>query len=379
MDELEILVQADLNVNRSILSINKSIKEIENKIKKLKLQMEVDSKSKSTILKEITNLNKQKRQLFVDLKLRKNDLKKQFLEIQKENNLALNVDTMSAQSQIKNMSHVMGDTKNETIGLGLALKNAFSNARLVISAQSALNLIRQAANEATKAVKEYDEYTKNLKIITGKSDVSDMIADYATKSLDIKVGIDEYEQASKVILRAGKNLAESAEYTETAIKLAKTGFIETDTAAENLIVIANSYDLTADKLKNVTDALLTFDVQSNTEAGALSSAMAKSAKNAQLAGLSYEQLGAIIAKLRDTTGKSEAEIATSLNNIFNRTYRVKPNAFTFENENGETEDLTKPLSDVEKVVNQLGISIRKSSTEFKDFEEIISTIGSVII
>lgn len=378
MNELKILISADLDQNKSVTAINKSIKELEKKIQKLKLQATIDNeKSKSAISKEIEKLNKQKRQLYVDLNLRKDALKKQYRELEKESNLSLNVDTTTAQRQIKNVSHAMGDTKNETIGLGLALKNAFSNAGLVISAQSALNLVRQAANEAIKAIKEYDEYAKNLKIITNKDDVSDLIADYATKSIDMKINISEYEQASEVILRAGKNLAESAEYTDTAIKLAKTGFIETDAAAENLIVIANSYDLTADKLKNITDALLTFDVQTNTEAGSLSSAMAKSAKNAQLAGLSYEQLGATIAKLKDTTGKSEAEIATSLNNIFNRTYRVKPNAFIFENENGETEDLTKPLSDVEKVVNQLGISIRKSATEFKDFEEIISAIAPI--
>lgn len=253
----------------------------------MKLQVAIDDKkSKSAITKEIEKLNKQKRQLYIDLKLRKDSLKKQYKELQKESNLSLNINTEIAQRQIKNVSNTIGDTKNETIGLGLALKNAFSNAGLIMTSQRALSVVRRAINEITQAVKEYDEYTKNLKIITNKYDVSDLIADYATKSIDMKIDIGEYEAASEVILRAGKNLAESTEYTESAIKLAKTGFIETDTAAENLIVISNAYDLTADKLKNVTDALLTLDVQSNTEAGALSSAMAKSAKNAQLAGLS---------------------------------------------------------------------------------------------
>lgn len=378
MDELEVLITAGLNQNKSVTEINKNIKAIEKKINKLKLQATLDnSKSKAEIQKQIESLNKQRKKLYVDLQLRKDTLKKQYKELQKESNFTLNVNTSTAEKNIRNVSNTITGATNESVTFGLALKNALSNAGLVMSAQRALNLVRRAINEATKSIKEYDEYTKNLKIITNKDDVSDLIADYATKSIDMKINISEYEAASEVILRAGKNLAESTEYTESAIKLAKTGFIETDTAAENLITIANSYDLTADKLKNVTDTLLTLDVQTNTEAGALSSAMAKSAKNAQLAGLSYEQLGSIISKLRDTTGKTEAEIATSLNNIFNRTYRVKPNTFTFENENGETEDLSKPLSDVEKVVNQLGISIRKSSTEFKSFEEIISTIAPI--
>lgn len=377
-NELEILVSANLDQNKSIVAINKSIEKIEKKIQQLKLTAILDNgKSKAEIQKQIESLNKQRKKLYVDLQLRKDTLKKQYKELQKESNFTLNVNTTTAEKNIRNVSDTITGATNESVTFGLALKNALSNAGLVMSAQRALNLVRRAINEATKSIKEYDEYTKNLKIITNKDDVSDLIADYATKSINMKINISEYESASEVILRAGKNLAESTEYTESAIKLAKTGFIETDTAAENLITISNSYNLTADKLKNVTDTLLTLDVQTNTEAGALSSAMAKSAKNAQLAGLSYEQLGATIAKLRDTTGKTEAEIATSLNNIFNRTYRVKPNTFTFENENGETEDLSKPLSDVEKVVNQLGISIRKSSTEFKSFEEIISTIAPI--
>lgn len=321
-DELEIIVSTQLEVDKqkSITQINSDIKKIEEKLRKLKLTATLDNvKSKTEIQKEIETLNKQRKKLYVDLQLRKDSLKKQYKEIEKESNFTLSVNTSNAEKSIRNVSNTITSTTNESITLGLALKNAFSNAGLIMTSQRALSVVRRAINEVTQAVKEYNEYTKNLKIISNKDDVSDLIAGYATKSIDMKVDISEYEQASEVILRAGKNLAESAEYTETAIKLAKTGFIETDTAAENLVVIANSYDLTADKLKNVTDALLTLDVQSNTEAGALSSAMAKSAKNAQLCGLSYEQLGATIAKLRDTTGKSEAEIATSLNNIFNRT------------------------------------------------------------
>lgn len=376
-NSLNVQVTAGLDIPKSISQINSELKKIEGQLKKLKLQATLDiNKSNTEIQKQIESLNKKKKQLYVDLKLRKSELKKQCQEFQKEK-IALNVDTNKAQQQIIGVTKAVQNTSNESVTLGLALKNAFNNAGYAYSAAKALEMIKQTAKLATEAIKEYDTYSKNLKIITGKDDVSDLIAGYAKKSLDMKVDISEYEAASEVILRAGKNLSENAEYTESAIKLAKTGFIESDKAAENLLIIANSYDLTADKLKNVTDALLTLDVESNTEAGALSEAMAKSAKNAQLAGLSYEKLGSIIAKLRDTTGKSESEIATSLNNIFNRTYRVKPNSFEFENENGETENLSKPLSDVEKVMNQLGISIRKSATEFKDFEEIVSTIAPV--
>ena len=326
MSELEILISADLSVNQSIPSINKSIEKLEKKINKLKLQATLDKdKSKSAILKEVERLNKQKRQLYVDLKLRKNDLKKQFLEIQKENNLSLNVDTVNAQKQIKNVSSVMGDTKSETVGLGLALKNAFSNAGLVISAQSALQLVRKAANEATQAVKEYDRYATNLSIITGGSreNSNKVIEDLAEKSLNFKVDISDLEGAAETILRTGKSIDETNKYLENTVYLSKLGFQDMDTSASQLVTIGNAYGYTADEMSAVVDKFTKLDTSANVTAGKLAEGVAKSAQNSKLAGFSIDQLSASIAGLRDTTGNTESQIANSLNMIFSRLQNVK--------------------------------------------------------
>lgn len=377
-NNLGVSVTAGLDKPKSVTQINNDILKIEGQLKKLKLQAKIDGKSNAEIQKQISALNKQKRNLYVDLKLRQKDLKKQYKQAVAEINqkpIDVTVNTKNAQNQLSGLNNSVKTAKSETVTLGNTLTKTLNNMGLVVSAQTALNTIRKAAQEATDAVKEYDSYAKNLKIITNKDDVSDLIADYAKKSLDMKVDVSEYEQASEVILRAGKNIKESAEYTETAIKLAKTGFIEADQSASNLIVVANAFDISADKLKNLTDVLLSLDSMTNTTAGNLSSALSRSAQNAKLAGMSYTELATTIAKLRDTTGKSESEISNSLNQIFNRTYRVKLGKYILENEDGSTEDITQELSDAEKMLNAVNISIRNSKGEFKDFTEIISTIS----
>lgn len=377
-NNLGLSVTAGLDKPKSVTQINNDILKIEGQLKKLKLQAKIDGKSNAEIQKQISALNKQKRNLYVDLKLRQKDLKKQYKQAVAEINqkpIDIAVNTKNAEKQLSGLNNSVKTTRSETVTLGNTLTKMLNNMGLVVSAQTALNTIRKAAQEATDAVKEYDSYAKNLKIITNKDDVSDLIADYAKKSLDMKVDVSEYEQASEVILRAGKNIKESAEYTETAIKLAKTGFIEADESASNLIVVANAFDISADKLKNLTDVLLSLDSMTNTTAGNLSSALSRSAQNAKLAGMSYTELATTIAKLRDTTGKSESEISNSLNQIFNRTYRVKLGKYILENEDGSTEDITQELSDAEKMLNAVNISIRNSKGEFKDFTEIISTIS----
>lgn len=377
MDELEILISADLNVNQSIPSINKSIEKLEKKINKLKLKATLDhGKSKTEIQKQIETLNKQRKKLYVDLQLRKDTLKKQYQELQRGNNFSINVDTVNAQKQLKNVSHTMGDTKNETVGLGLALKNAFSNAGLAISAQSALQLVRKAANEATQAVKEYDRYATNLSIITGGSreNSNKVIGDLAEKSLNFRVDISDLEGAAETILRTGKSIDETNKYLENTVYLSKLGFQDMDTSASQLVTIGNAYEYTADEMSAVVDKFAKLDTSANVTAGKLAEGVAKSAQNAKLAGFSIDQLSASIAGLKDTTGNTESQIANSLNMIFSRLQNVKLGKFIIESEDG-TEDITQAINDTEKLLNTFNIKLRDSKNEFRDIGELFTELS----
>lgn len=377
MDELEILISADLNVNQSIPSINKSIEKLEKKINKLKLKATLDhGKSKTEIQKQIETLNKQRKKLYVDLQLRKDTLKKQYQELQRGNNFSINVDTVNAQKQLKNVSHTMGDTKNETVGLGLALKNAFSNAGLAISAQSALQLVRKAANEATQAVKEYDRYATNLSIITGGSreNSNKVIGDLAEKSLNFRVDISDLEGAAETILRTGKSIDETNKYLENTVYLSKLGFQDMDTSASQLVTIGNAYEHTADEMSAVVDKFAKLDTSANVTAGKLAEGVAKSAQNAKLAGFSIDQLSASIAGLKDTTGNTESQIANSLNMIFSRLQNVKLGKFIIESEDG-TEDITQAINDTEKLLNTFNIKLRDSKNEFRDIGELFTELS----
>jgi len=377
MDELNILISADLNVNQSIPSINKSIEKLEKKINKLKLKATLDhGKSKTEIQKQIETLNKQRKKLYVDLQLRKDTLKKQYQELQRGNNFSINVDTVNAQKQLKNVSHTMGDTKNETVGLGLALKNAFSNAGLAISAQSALQLVRKAANEATQAVKEYDRYATNLSIITGGSreNSNKVIGDLAEKSLNFRVDISDLEGAAETILRTGKSIDETNKYLENTVYLSKLGFQDMDTSASQLVTIGNAYEYTADEMSAVVDKFAKLDTSANVTAGKLAEGVAKSAQNAKLAGFSIDQLSASIAGLKDTTGNTESQIANSLNMIFSRLQNVKLGKFIIESEDG-TEDITQAINDTEKLLNTFNIKLRDSKNEFRDIGELFTELS----
>ena len=379
-NNLNVTVTAGLDKSRSAAQINQDIQKIEAQLKKLKLQATLEKgKSISEIQSQINTLNKQKRNLYVDLKIRQKDLKRQYRQaIANIHTQPLNVDvnTAAAQSQMTGLTNSVKTTTSETVTLADSLKKALSNTGLVISSQTALQLVRKAAQEATEAVKEYDKYATNLSIITGGSKESsyETIADLSEKSFDFKVDVSELEGAYETLLRTGKAAGELDNYLKSTVFLSKVGFEDMDTSAENLVTIGNAFKLQSDEIENVVSSLVALDTASNTVAGKLSTAMSKTAQNAQLAGLNIDRLGAIISGLRDTTGRSESELATSLNGILTRLYNVKLGKYKIELEDGSTEDITESLNNVEDMLKTVGMNIRTSKGEFKDVADIIDEL-----
>lgn len=380
-NNLGVSVTAGLDKPKSVTQINNDILKIEGQLKKLKLQAKIDGKSNAEIQKQISALNKQKRNLYVDLKLRQKDLKKQYKQAVAEINqkpIDVTVNTKNAQNQLSGLNNSVKTAKSETVTLGNTLTKTLNNMGLVVSAQTALNTIRKAAQEATDAVKEYDKYATNLSMITGNSreSANETIADLSEKSFDFKVDISELEGAYETLLRTGKTAEELDDYLKSTVFLSKIGFENMDTSAENLVTIANAYKLQSNEIENVVSKLSALDTASMTVAGKLSTAMGKTAQNAQLAGLNIDKLGAIISGLRDTTGKSEDELATSLNGILTRLYNVKLGKYEIELEDGSTENITESLNNVERMLKTVGMDIRTSKGEFKDVSVIIDELVS---
>jgi type I site-specific restriction endonuclease len=261
-NDLNVAVTAGLDKSRSVAQINQDIQKIEAQLKKLKLQATLEKgKSISEIQSQINALNKQKRNLYVDLKIRQKDLKRQYRQaIANIHTQPLNVDvnTAAAQSQMTGLTNSVKTTTSETVTLADSLKKALSNTGLVISSQTALQLVRKAAQEATEAVKEYDKYATNLSIITGGSKESsyETIADLSEKSFDFKVDVSELEGAYETLLRTGKAAGELDDYLKSTVFLSKVGFEDVDTSAENLVTIGNAFKLQSDEIENVVSSLL---------------------------------------------------------------------------------------------------------------------------
>lgn len=296
-------------------------------------------------------------------------------KIDEINRKQLDIITSTTSQELENINTELKGVDESAISTGKSLKTLLGEIGINMGTREAINMLKRSINEVIEAVEDYNTYKTNLRIITGQPDsvVNDMLSGYSEDSIKLGVDISEYQRAAETILRTGKNAADTNMILKDSITLAKTGFIDSEKAASNLITIANAYNMEADSIQNVVDKLLSLDVASQTEGGALSTAVARAAKNAQLAGVTIDSLAAQIANLRDVTGKEEEQIATSLNSIYSRMYNVKLNKFIIEDESG-VEDLTEDISDMERILNRVEIKLRDSKSTFRDFDDIIKDL-----
>lgn len=195
--------------------------------------------------------------------------------------------------------------------------------------------------------------------------------------------IQQLDQMKMSAIEIGKAFGQSA--VEIAKGMAEWGRFTKDTEEIiNLTKVAtlasNVSDLSvAEAAKTLTTAMLQFkietkdaitiidefnEIQNNfkTTAGDLAQGIAQVGSVAEQTGVSIQQLEGYITAVTSATGKTGAEIGTTLKSVISRTFRVGSEGFA---DAGKAED----------ALNNLGINIRKQSGDFKSFNTILTDLS----
>lgn len=113
------------------------------------------------------------------------------------------------------------------------------------------------------------------------------------------------------------------------------------------------------------------DMKLAASSGDLMEALSRTATSAQLAGMSIEEASSAVGVIKDVTQKSASSIGESLKSLLARYGNVKAGSFI----NLETGETDQALNDTEKVLNAIGISIRSSTMEFRDFSDVLDDLA----
>lgn len=149
--------------------------------------------------------------------------------------------------------------------------------------------------------------------------------------------------------------------------------------------VIKGFKLETTDAMNVVSKLTAIDQNAAVSAGQIATALQTVATSAQQAGLGLDETMAYISTIADVTQREASVVGTSLRTIISRYGNVKAGKFSNMNTTlGSEEDDTESLNDIEKVLKKIGISIRSSTMEFRDMDEVLQelsekwiTLGSV--
>ena len=147
------------------------------------------------------------------------------------------------------------------------------------------------------------------------------------------------------------------------------------TTSLNIIVTAvlKGFRMEAHEASLIVDKLVSLDLDYATSAGDIANALSRVAAVAQNANMSLDETSAILTVLMDVTQQESGAVGTALQAILSRYGNIKPGAFAEMAEEGE--DASASLNDIEKVLAPLGIKIRSSSLEMRNFSDVMDELA----
>lgn len=240
-----------------------------------------------------------------------------------------------------------------------------------------IRMIRKGLRDITNMAKQLDQAMTNLRIVTGKnaSDARTLIGQYSKLGQELGATTVEVTQTATAWLRQGYDIAQVNDLIKSSMYLSKLGMIDTTTATQNLTSAMHGFKLEASDAMSIVDKFTALDVKAATTAGDIAQGLSQFANIARLGGVSIDQAAAYVATIADVNQMSGVTVGQSLKTIMSRYGNVKAGAYNKLNVDSESNDTSEKLNDVERVLNKMGISIRKTNLEFKDFDEVLDEIA----
>lgn len=295
------------------------------------------------------------------------EAKKSQLEIQrKQNEYLARQKTGSAPA----MGGLLGGIGNQ---FGLYFKRMFSGGII----WRLMARFRQEIQKLISQAKELDQVMANLRIVTNGTmkETRELMSTYSSLGKELGATTKEVSQSGIEWMRQGYDAAQTVDLITASLYLSKLGMIDSTSATKNLTSALKGFKLEASEAMSVVDKLTSIDLKAATSAGDIAEGLAQFANLGSLAGVDIDQAAAYVATIADVTQMSGSSAGQALKTIISRYGNVKAGAYNRINVNAEGIDTSEKLNDVEKVLSKIGISIRNTNLEFKDFDEVLGEIA----
>lgn len=254
--------------------------------------------------------------------------------------------------------------------LGASLKDQFKQAAESftqwISVSSAIMSFVYQLQKIPKKVIEVDDAITDFTMATNvnKEQIESFIDTYAKLGDKLSATVTDVTISATEWLKQGKSIEEAETLIADAMILSKVGKLSSAEATKYLTAVMKSYKVSAEDTLGVVDKLSAVDMASATDVGGLAEGISTVANNARLAGVSMDKLLGYLAAVGEVSQEGMSGVGTAYNAIFARMGNIKLSRLK-DYETGED------LSNVETVLRGVGISLRDSQDEFRNFDEVL--------
>ena len=311
------------------------------------------------------------KQINIKANLDESEFRKKLKDIESgKYDVNINVNSKNTVQGLNNISNSAKNTTTVFSRLKNAVAGTFSSRKIETTDYLALlKEINDAAERAKDTMVQLDKVVTDLSVATGdsRSSVKDLLKDYNSMAKQLASTTTQVGQAADDYLRAGKSMKESNQLIKDSIMLSKLGQINSSEATEDLLATMNGFDMSVNQVNDALDAMVAIDMAASTSSGDIATALKYCASSADIAGVSFNKLAAMIGTVQDKTMQSAETVGTFMNTLLSRYRNVKIGQFV--DDDGES------LSDVETILSSVGIKLRDTNQEFRDFETVLDEVA----
>ena len=237
----------------------------------------------------------------------------------------------------------------------------------------ALNLVKDTAKEAVKAVTDLDTaMTKVSMTMTNMSNAA--LNNLKQQSIDMAKELSTYTKTVTDAVTIFANESESASSilnkSLPTVLLASSADMSASKAADAIQGIMNQFDLAEDQAMHVADTVekLSSEIAVDFSKGTqnISEAIATSGSVVNEAGMSFERYASIVSATAEKTRLSGSQLGNAYKTIFSRISRSK---------DGETTDAE--MSKAEEAFNSVGVSVRGANGDLRNVSDTLDDLSQV--
>lgn len=236
------------------------------------------------------------------------------------------------------------------------------------AAQTFLQGISTAAQEAYQWVYELDKTITNIGVVTGYTgDQLDKVTQNAIAGAkELRIAANDYAEGALIFYQQGLGDDQVAQRVEITAKAARAAGSSLESMSSQLTAIWNTYKMTGDEMERAASVGAKMAGDTAVDFADIAEAMQTAAAPAEQMGVSYNSLAAIIATVGDTTQQSASVIGNAFKTIFSRFQQLKS-----EGTDGEV-----TLNRVSSQLQELGVNVLDSAGNLRSLDTVIAEVGN---